>query len=97
MGPAGYLVIFSVFRVVFQVVDYFDRGAGVVVDDHREFVQRIWPSPAETLSWPYKGVAFNDDTMHLLFQPEAASSNEGGDHRITFPPLPNVQDRDEPE
>ena len=85
-GPAaGYLVTFTVFRVVFQVFDYFAQDS-VQWEDERRFVQCIWP-PQSDVMWPFQGVAFNDDALGLVEDPNMVVERDGERFRISLASL----------
>jgi hypothetical protein len=54
-SPNGFVVTFTTFNVLFQVVGHFNGGRSQIDDNRRQYDQalfRIWPSPGTDLPWP---------------------------------------------
>jgi hypothetical protein len=66
--PNAFVTTFSVFRVVFQVVGHFTRG-GATFNDSRlgaAALAPIWPPRSDTIDWPPRRLAFNDEALAEL-------------------------------
>jgi hypothetical protein len=54
-SPNGFVVTFTIFNVLFQVVGHFNGGPAVLNDNRRQYdpaIFRIWPTLNTTLLWP---------------------------------------------
>ena len=54
-SPNGFVVTFTIFNVLFQIVGHFNGGSFQINDNRRHYDQalfRIWPSPGTDLPWP---------------------------------------------
>lgn len=63
-----YILTFTVFRVVFQVIHYFG-GQGIKVEESWPWTQSLiplWPRGNEPVVWPRNNLAFNDHELSLL-------------------------------
>lgn len=68
--PLGFVITFTVFRVVFQVVGHFASGGATIRDDRlwSAGLHRIWPAGAGPIEWPRGRLAFDDDALVELDQ-----------------------------
>lgn len=64
----GFVTTFTVFRVVFQVVGHFTIGGMTLNDDriYRDALSQIWPIRSQTIDWPPRRLAFDDDWLPTL-------------------------------
>lgn len=54
-SPNGFMVTFTVFNVLFQVVGHFNAGSAVVLDRRWQYEPAlfpIWPAPTTDVLWP---------------------------------------------
>jgi hypothetical protein len=71
--PKGLVTTFTVYRVVFQVLQHFTRGSAELRGERlaAEALHQIWP-PGPTVRWPRRQLGFGDDALPEL----AGSINE---------------------
>lgn len=66
--PNLYILTLAVYRVVFQVVHYFERQSVEIAEawPGTDALIRLWPNTGDPRVWPANGLAFNDTELVQL-------------------------------